>query len=248
MEKKFDLIEKYLLHEMSVGEIKKFEKLLQNDADLRKELLLRKKIDLAIAENDIMELRESLNDITSVKIGSNQISFIERRKIFLSIAATIIIIISLSLSFLFPFSQSSDKIFDLYYTTYPALANIRSIDNNEQSESYINRAFESYENKNFKSASEDFKKALNIDDRNFIAQFYFALCELEENNLKESEKYFTFLIQNNDHLFWEQSHWYLAMLYLKQDNKEKVKIICEKIIAQEMVYTTKAKKILRKLD
>lgn len=248
MEKKFDLIEKYLLHEMSVGEIKKFERLLQEDADLRRELSLRKRIDEAISEDDIMDLRESLNEITSIKNGNSLINFIERRKKVLSIAATIVIIISLSLKFLFPYSQSSDKIFDSYYTTYPALANMRSISNNEQSENFLNRAFEFYENKDFKRASEGFKKVLNMDDRSFIARFYIALCEFEENNLIESEKYFTFLIQNNDHLFWEQSHWYLAMLYLKQDNNEKAKLVFEKIIVEEMVYKTKAKRILRKLD
>ena len=248
MEKIFDLIEKYLLQEMSVGEIKKFEKLIQEDADLRRELSLRKRIDEAISEDDIMALRDTLNVITSERIGNNQISFIKRRKKVLSIAAAIIIFISLSLSFLFPTSQSSDKIFESYYTTYPALANIRSINNSEQLEIFLNRAFEFYENKDYKSASEGFKKVLNMDDRNIIAQFYFALCEFEENNLKESEKYFTILIQNNDHLFWEQSHWYLAMLYLKQDNKKKAKLVFEKIIIEEMVYKTKAKRILRKLD
>ncbi len=248
MENKFDLIEKYLMNDMSVGEIKNFEKQLSEDPDLRKEFLLRKRINEAISEDDIIELRESLTKITSNKNRNSLIYYIERRRKLLAIAATIIILISLSVSFLFPFRQSSDQLLKSYYNTYPALANVRSLESNEESEELLKTSFELYEEYNYKKASETFIKVLIIDEDNVVAQFYLALCELENNNFTDSEEYLSDLIQKKDHLFWEQAHWYLAMLYLKLENKEKAKSIFDKIIDEEMVYKSKAKRILRKLD
>jgi tetratricopeptide (TPR) repeat protein len=248
MENKFDLIEKYLMHDMSVGEIKKFEKELSEDSNLRKEFFLRKEINEAILEDDIIDLRESLNEITFNKNSNGLINFIESHKKNLAIAATIIILISLSLSFLYPLRQSSDQLLNSYYNTYPALANVRSLENKEESEVLINESFDFYEKHNYKKASELFCEVLILDNNNVVAQFYLALCELENNNFAESEEYFLDLIRNRDHLFWEQSHWYLAMLYLKQEKKEKAKSIFKEILDKEMVYKNKAKRILKKLD
>ncbi len=248
MENKFDLIEKYLMNDMSAGEIKKFEKLLLEDADLRKEFSFRRKTNEAILEDDIIELRESLNEITLNKNNNGLVNFIESHRKNLAIAATIIILISLSLSFLYPFRQSLDQLFNSYYNTYPALANVRSLENNEESEVLINESFDFYEKYNYKKASELFCEVLILDNNNVVAQFYLALCELENNNFDKSEEYLSGLIQKKDHLFWEQSHWYLAMLYLKQNKKEKAKSVFKKIIDEEMVYKNEAKSILKKLS
>jgi tetratricopeptide (TPR) repeat protein len=247
MENKFVLIEKYLMNDMSVGEIKKFEKQLSEDSDLKKEFLLRKRLNEAISENDVIDLRESLIEITSDKNRNNLFKSINRIRKPLSIAATILILISISLSILLPFKQSPDQLFSSNYNTYPALANIRSLESNQKSDELLFRSFSFYEKHNYKKASESFSKVLIIDSSNVIASFYLALCELENNNLEISEDYLYDLIQRKDHLFWEQAHWYLAMIYLKQEDNDQAKLVFEEIIEEEMVYITKAKRILRKL-
>jgi hypothetical protein len=52
-----DWIDKYLDGEMTVREQVTFEELLRKDTALRKEFLFRKDIDHAVAEQDIMNLR-----------------------------------------------------------------------------------------------------------------------------------------------------------------------------------------------
>jgi len=248
MENKFDLIEKYLMNDMSVGEIKKFEKQLSEDSDLKKEFLFRKSLNEAISENDVIELRESLSKITSDKYRISLITFIDKRRKTFSIAASIIILISISLSILLPFKQSPDSLFTSNYNTYPALANIRSVESNEYVDKLVLNSFEFYEKNDFIKASESFSKVLSLDSSNVIASFYLALCELENNNFEISEKHLNNLILQKDHLFWEQAHWYLAMIYLKKEENEKAKLIFEEIIEEEMVYTMSAKRILKKLD
>ncbi len=247
MENKSDLIEKYLMKEMSVGEIKKFEKQLSKDSDLKKEFLFRKRLNEAISENDVIELRESLIDITSDKNSNSLIIFIDTRRKFLSIAATIIIFISVSLSILLPLKQAPDQLFNSNYNTYPALANIRSIESNHECDKLLLSSFNFYEKHDYKKASESFSKVLIMDSSNVIALFYLALCELENNNLEISEEHLYDLILRKDHLFWEQAHWYLALLYLKQEDNEKAILVFKEIIKEEMVYTARAERILRKL-
>ena len=63
-ENEIDLIEKYLTDEMSVREQIEFEELLRNDPKLMQEFILRKEIDNAVIEEDIIDLRDNLVSIT----------------------------------------------------------------------------------------------------------------------------------------------------------------------------------------
>ncbi|MBU8891263.1 MAG: hypothetical protein KOO66_00680 [Bacteroidales bacterium] len=247
MENRFDLIEKYLMNDMSVGEQKEFERLLSTDTDLKKEFLLRKEINDAILEDDIIDLRNSLEEITEKDKKHNLYLFTQNRRKFLSIAATIIILISISASFLFPFRKSSNQLFLSYYNAYPALTNIRSSENSNESEINLKKAFSFYENSDYIQASDYFFKVLNMDSNNSMAQFYLSVCEFENNNLIVSEEYLMDLILKKDHIFWEQAHWYLAMVYLKQDKTENAKSVLVDITKENMVYKTEAKRIIRLL-
>ena len=247
MDNRFDLIEKYLMNDMSVGEQKEFERLLSTDADLKKEFLFRKEINEAILEDDIMNLRNNLEEITEEDNKHNLYLFIQNRRKLLTIAATIIILISVSVTLLFPFRKSPEQLFLSYYKTYPAFANIRSSENNNESEINLEKAFSFYENNDYIQASDYFVKVLNKDSNNAMAQFYLSVCELENKNLIDSEEYLINLILKKDHIFWEQAHWYLAMVYLKQSKTENAKSIFEDIIEENVVYETKAKRIIRLL-
>ena len=81
-----------------------------------------------------------------------------------------------------------------------------------------------------------------------LLMFYLSICELENDNLKKSEEFLVQLAQNKTHIFWEQSHWYLALNYLKQKNEISAKSELEFIIQEGMSKENEARLILKNLN
>ncbi|MFC2096619.1 hypothetical protein ACFLQ3_02860 [Bacteroidota bacterium] len=246
MENKFDLIEQYLMNDMSVREQEEFEELLRNDPDLMKEFVLRKDINDAIQEEDVISLRSNLYEIVN---SSKEPQKVNRVFVYSAIAAIIILLITIGSFYFYPFNRNSDRdIFQSYYAPYPAIMSFRSpVDQNEL-EKILYNAFNYYDDEEFGKASESFQLVLNMDSSNYMSQFYLSICEIEKENLIEAEEYLIDLIHKKEHIFWEQSHWYLALIYLKQKDTVKIENILGKIIIEDMAQKDEAESILKQMN
>ena len=244
MENKFDLIEKYLMNEMSVREQKEFEESLRNNPDLMKEFLLRKDINDAIIEEDVLSLRNNLNEIvntepaTTIKIKSSYV--------YSAVAAVIILIVVIANIYIFPLGQmDKNEVFQSYYSVYPAIMSFRSPVDQTEIERILYDAFNYYDEGKYEMASKYFKQVLEKDSTNYMSQFYVAVCEIEKNNLSEAEEYLNDLILKKSHIFREQSHWYLALVYLKQNEMISAENILKKIVKENMMQKSDAQFILK---
>ena len=246
MENKIDLIEKYLTGELSVRGQTEFEELVRNDPDMMKEFQLRKEINEAISEDDVMDLRSNLNEI----ISESKVRIIVRNPFILSsVAAAVIILVVISGFYLFSNrTVSGTEIFNSYYSTYPTISSFRSSVDQTENEQLLNEAFNSYNDGMFKIASDYFNQALNNDELNTMAKFYLAICEIELENFDKSEQLLNELILNNNHIFWEQTHWYLAFVYLKQKDTENAQNIFKIIIKEDMAHKQESYSIIKSLS
>ncbi|MFC2151787.1 hypothetical protein ACFLSE_04595 [Bacteroidota bacterium] len=246
MESKYDLIEKYLMNEMSVRDQVEFEESLRNDPDLMKEFLLRKKVNEAILEDDIINLRNTLNHITKNK--SCQLSISKKLYFYSSIAAAIVLLVVVSSIFFKPFGKTNNtEIFHVYYNVYPAIIINRSSSNQTEIENFLYDAFENYNRRDFHTASDYLTMVIKLDNTNYMSQFYLSICEIEKGNYRLAEKYLNELILNGDHIFVEQSYWYLALIYLKQNKISKAENVLNKMIDEDMTQKSDAESILKKL-
>ncbi|MEI8225392.1 MAG: hypothetical protein WCG82_05640 [Bacteroidota bacterium] len=59
--------------------------------------------------------------------------------------------------------------------------------------------------------------------------------------------FFQILINNNNNLYIDQAQWYLALCYVKTDEREKAIQQLEIIKKEGGIYRNDAKKIIRKL-
>jgi len=244
MENKFDLIEKYLMNEMSVREQVEFEESLRSDPELMKEFLLRKDINDAIIEEDIIGLRNNLNEI--VNIQPTFVKKINNPFIYSAIAAVIILIVVIANIYIFPLGQmDKNEVFQSYYTAYPAIMSFRSPVDQTEIEKILYEAFNYYDDGKYGMASKYFKQVLEKDSTNYMSQFYLSICEIEKNNLSEAEEYLNDLILKKNHILWEQSHWYLALVYLKQNEIIKAENILKKIVNENMTQKPDAEFILK---
>lgn len=246
MKDKFVLLEEYLDGLLSKQERILFEEILRSDSVLMKEFLLRKNINEALQEVDIIELRHTLDGILS---NDHTTKRIYKNSIFVaSLAACIALIVIFSWISFFSFPKlTNQELFADNYSKYPVVTCFRSNTNITKKDLLICSAFEAYESNHYAKSQKYFYKLRKTDNANYMIEFYLALCELELNNLGESEKLLIDLTNTRNHIFWEQTHWYLALLYLKQDDVEKAKKVFEVIIKDEMCRKTEAESILKSL-
>lgn len=247
MENKFDLIEKYLMSEMSVKEQVEFEELLRSDPELMKEYIFQKEIYEAIGEDDIISLRNNLHEI--VNQDTSYTRKIKRSVVYYAFAAVIALTIAVSgICFLQVKHLNKNEIFQSYYSPYPVIISYRAAVSQTETEKNIINAFNSYDQGNFKIASDYFKEVLANNNMDYMSEFYIAICEIEENNFSQAEEYLKDLILKKDHIFWEQSHWYLALAYIKQNKMRNAENILNKIIQEEMTQKQDAEDILKILN
>jgi len=246
MKDKLVLLEEYLDDLLSKQERILFEEILRNDPELMKEFRLRKNVNEALQEDDILELRDTLDGILS---DNHKTKKVYKNPLFIaSTAACIALLITFSwISFFSSHKSSSQELFVDNYSKYPVVTCFRSNTNITKTDLLICSAFEAYESNNYVKSQEYLYKLRKTDDANNMIEFYLALSELELNNLGESEKLLVDLTNKRNHIFREQSYWYLALLYLKQDDVEKAKKVFELIIEEKMVKKTESEKILKSL-
>lgn len=242
---KLELLEAYLDGNLSVKEQREFEDLLLKDLELFEEFTLRKNINQALLEDDIVRLRRTLNVITSSQPAGKKIFPLYAQ---ISAVASLVLIISFSWFLFSKPNVSSDQLYDQYYTKYPSLNYNRSETHSDYKSNIINSAFIAYDDGAYAEAKELFIKSLEADEENIMFNYYLAICELELNNYKASEQIFLKLTQDSNHIFWEQSHWYLGMLYLKQNNQEKAEHYFKLIVQNKMCKFCDAKDILKSMN
>ncbi|MGM0408368.1 MAG: tetratricopeptide repeat protein [Bacteroidota bacterium] len=238
-------IERYLANEMTVREQTAFEDLLRKDPELMEEFLLRKKVNEAIIEDDIINLRDQIDHIASPKNLT-----IKHKSVFYALAAAIVIaFVVVGAHFIMqPEVHDGDQLFSSNYTTYPSVLNSRSANAVSVEEQLIRDAFKYYDHKNFKKATTHFSDLLTIDSKNHMAMFYLAISYIELENYAEAEIYLNQLLGNQNQIFWEQTNWYLSLVYLKQNKREKAVELLQIIIDENFSRSSDASKILDKLD
>ena len=245
MDKKIELIEKYLMGEMSIKEQIEFEESMRNDTELMKEFLFRKDINEAIKEKDVIELRDKLEDI------GDSIDFTKKKNFpiytYSSVAAVLVLLIVLASKYFNPFNKMEHKeIYETYYQIYPSINENRSLNDSELDQN-IFYAFNYYKENKYDKAVEYFRKVFEEDSTNVLCQFYLAISLIEEGEIDEAEEYMIDLTLKQNHLFWEQSHWYLALIYIKEGKTDTAKGFLNKIVDEDMANKSEAKLILRSI-
>jgi len=244
MKKKIYLIEKYLDNEINDNERVEFDVLLKDDLAFKKEFNLRKRINHAIQESDVMDLRGKMNGIINEKAS---VFSILSKKAFYIPAAAILLLFMLSSVIYFQWSSKPDTIFRKYYSAYPAFYTNRSVASSDLHYETLARAFNLYENKDYNSAYILFKDITKKDSANTMALFYLSICALETNQTQEAIIGFRALVNDSTYILWEEANWYLAMAYIHAEKTSQAKEILIGMVQNKMNHHQEAKKIIRKL-
>jgi len=238
-------IERYNAGEMDEAEKQWFRKELRDNVKLRNEVELRSNTDMVLKNQDLMNLRNKLNAIEKQRKEPIPVRKPARAVNIKYAAAIAGFILIGSVALLSNRKLSSDKILEQYYKPYEATSTSRSVELVKNTD--YNLALDYYSIHDYRNAAMYFNKVLENDPSYMQSQLLNGISNFENQNYPAAEGSFSKVIADNDNYYIDHAQWYLALCYIKTD--EKLKAIEQLAIIEKSktIYRKDARKILKSI-
>lgn len=136
-----------------------------------------------------------------------------------------------------------NELYNKYYETYPNVMMTRSINN----ENLEQKTFHAYNNNKWDLVKKNIPILISNNPEKIIYKFYMGIVCLELNQPKEAIKNFKIVLDKKNHLYYEQTYWYMGLSYLKIGEINKSKYYFKQIVNEDMVNSKQAKEILKNI-
>jgi len=256
---KNELMEQYLLGQLTGELLAAFEEKLASDAAFRQEVALEKAIlknlrkvgrqEWALKlENFHQEMESAGAEETPVIPLKRPIASEDKfysKKVFFAIAATIVLLLLATIILITINNKTNPQsIFVAYYEPYPSVEQVtRNLPNNIVTER--TKAFGFYNNGNYSEAIKSFNSILaNGEDE--VVLFYLGNAYLSANKPQEAENTFISYLHKYKE-FEVESKWYLGLSYLKQEKVKQARQLLDALAKQNNDYSHKATALLESL-
>jgi tetratricopeptide (TPR) repeat protein len=238
-------VERYVTGDMNDDEKKWFEKELEGNEKLRKDVELSRSTDEILKKRDIALLRSKLSEIEKqhqISIPVNK----TRKPVYLKYAAVVTGLALISSVVIFSGrTLSSEEIIDRYYKTYEPPSTQRSALTISNSD--FTMALDLYNTHNYEKAAILFNKVLKTNPKDMQSTLLYGVANFEDKKYPDAKQSFVNVINDNNNLFIESAKWYLALCYVKTNDKEKAVQQLKMIKSEGGIYKNDAKKIIRRL-
>jgi tetratricopeptide (TPR) repeat protein len=237
-------IERYNAGEMSESEKNWFVKELDGNEELRNEVRLRKLTDEVLEKQDIISLRAKLSAIEK-KREADRLVIKRLKPVYYKYAAAIAGLMLIgSLVINNGSNLSSDEIINLYYKVYEIPTQARSAESATNAD--FTHALEYYNSQQYGKAAVFFNKVLESNPKDMQSMLLVGISNFSERRYPEAKQSFVRVIDDNNSYYVEAANWYLALCYVKTDEKEKALKQLEMIKKEGGFYSSDARKIIRK--
>lgn len=240
---KEELLENHFLGKLNTEEQKYFDSLIENDVEFKQEYDFHLNLKKAIQNRERSVLKGKLKEYEE---GIHKNESKTSLRTILSIAASIILFIGIGwLGYENIFGSNYSGLYADNYNQYPnTVVNItRGEGGNETLE---RKAFVAYESGDLDAAINYFnqlKEDKNLDYLNF----YLAQAYLKQGKHDEAITHFNNSILEGQN-FKAESHWYIALAYLKKKDETQVRFYLEKLIDEHEYMNNEAKALLEELN
>jgi tetratricopeptide (TPR) repeat protein len=234
-----NLINDYFEKSLSPEDQIQFDLLMQSDADFAQEVHFQKNLKKAIALEERATLKAKLQSFeTATELPKSKVKPI---RVWYA-AASIILICGLGIYFT---QNSTTSIYNKYYQTYPNV--VAPTVRGENSANIQSEAFFEYDNGNYQKAEELFTRIYNSEKVDY-ALFYKALALLELDKTSDAITTFKLFDLTKNNSFTPFVKWYLALAYLKENQKENAILLLQSLSDIENPQQEMAKKLLTELE
>lgn len=242
--KKEELLHKYFLDKLSTEESERFYALLETDSAFKAQFEFEKSVRRVIRAEERTALKAKLQGL------EQDIQQPVQRKWFYRtswrIAASVVILIAVSLYYYTSnVTADMERLYTLNYEKYPnTVYSITRGDN--QDDSTEKMAFVAYETSDYAGAIALFTQLREEKQAGYI-DFYLAQSYLGEGQLENAIAFFK-RISAHTADFAEEARWYLALAYLKNEDKERAVQQLKAIVSEKGYKQQEASTLLEKLD
>ncbi len=242
-------IEGYIYNQLSDQQMISFEAELAENKELLAEINLIRDIDLALNENDVMQLRSSIQGIAGQIASEKQTErsfagrFKARKIVYAAVAASLIIL--LSISGLLSRQASQGELYQKFYATYQTTGINRSA--SLATDQSLSAALQRFDNKEYENTISLLQQVIGRDPKNMVGHFYAGVSLQETRKYQMAIGQYQTVIADKDNLFVEQASWYIGLCYLQTNDDKKAYTQFKKIAENKGFYQEKAQAILRKM-
>lgn len=236
-------IEDYIAGELEGEDLEVFKTELNENAGLKAELALRKNVDKAIGENDVLMFRDRLQDVKK-DVESKEIkSFIPDTKVqHIHWWRAGVAVVVLLVAFTGLLRNNTGNIYEKYYQA-PEWAPQRSV---AADLGILQKANSCFVNGEYEEALVLYDKAIKENNEKFVFQFYKAASLQNMERFDEAIPEYSRVIKHGDNMFVEEAEWYRALCYVKLGKKDSAREQLLAIINRNGYYASDAKAVLRK--
>ena len=233
---KEQLIINYFENKLSEEEQKIFYDFLKKDAAFATEVRFQENVKKAITLNNRNQLKQKLQSFENKKVAKKSFTL-------WYVAATFLLFLGGGFWFL---NQNTDTtvLYEEYYQSYPNV--IAPTVRGNEIQDIKSTAFFEYDNGNFETSLALFSQ-LYEKDRDDYALFYAGLSLIELSRHNEALVLFDKFDLNKNNGFTPFIKWYMALSYLKTQEKDKAQVLLEELAIYENPQQQVAQELLNKL-
>ncbi|MEL6305031.1 MAG: hypothetical protein AAFQ20_09605 [Bacteroidota bacterium] len=236
-----ELVDKYLQNQLNEEEQILFDRLLKEDAEFRNEVQFMEDIQAVSQQEDELNFREQLSDFE--KESNKQRGAGNYTKWL--VAASVVLVASLSYVFWPKPQESMEQIFVEHFEPYRNVIQ-PVVRGEEQQKNEKQLAFQYYEQRKYDKAIGLFDKLYGSSNEPYYL-FYKANALIQLNRANEAIPLLEAHLKTKDTLA-EKSPWYLAMAYLKMNDKNNTKKWLKLVVKQQKYKADTAQKLLSSLN
>jgi hypothetical protein len=240
-------IEDFVEGELDQTLLDEFNTELEENSDLKAEVELRRQVNEALGEQDILKLRAALKD-TKELAESNKVRKIipdvplRLRKFMRVSVAVVILFIAVAGVFnsgYLSVQKTYDKFFEL-----PNWSAERSVSTNV---TLLQEAQRTFAKGNYAGVIKLLENRAEATENNPVFRFYAGASLQKMDKLKEAIADYTRVINHGDNLFVEEAEWYRSLCYMKLGKKYEAKQELLAVIKRKGYFEHNAKAVLRRL-
>jgi tetratricopeptide (TPR) repeat protein len=249
---KYELIESYLANEMPEEQRRTFEEQLSKDKKLLKEIELNRELADLLGNEHLHRFLKAVHETDA----NWQLSPKEKKNTLINMNARFILAIAASLAitiftwqyFFVSVEDPAEKnLFSEFFEPYQMVLSQRSEADIAGHAALVNQAVQEYANGNYSPAANAFQQLMDFNKENISYRFYFGLSLLGSNETREAIEIMEELLETRNHLFTEQSRWYLALAYISAGDESKAVDILRTIGPGQFQYA-KSQELISELN
>ena len=242
------IIQKYLDHDLSDKEMKRFEADLEVSPELQDDLELYREIDEALADTEVLDFRDQLTDLRRETRKSGRAEKVPKRFTkpwHYAATAAIALILAIGLASILDRPLTNKDLLKKYYKPYEVALINRS--NNTTLDLMLKNAEILYQKGEFEEAAKYFEMVLEEQPNLAGTNLYAGISYYELQRYRDAENSLNKVIEHNDNLYIEQAEWYLGLCFLAMDENDRARRQFAMIASGNSEKAEEARKLLRKL-